>query len=234
MSTITSRSLPVLIMLGAAAMPVHAQWAVVDARAIVQLVAQVNAMKDAVQTAHDQLTQAHHALESMTGDRGMELLLSGIPRNYLPSNWPQLSSAMQGGGSSRLASGILDAITANAVLTPQQLATLPDTARRHIVADRQSKALQQALAHEALAHVSDRFASIQTLIAAIPSAIDQKAILDLQARIGAELGMLQNEQNKLQTLQQATQAEDAVHRQQEREYVVAGHGRFENRFRPAP
>jgi type IV secretion system protein VirB5 len=94
--------------------------------------------------------------------------------------------------------------------------------------------LQQALAQEALANASGRFSSIQSLIAAISTASDQKAILDLQARIGAELGMLQNEQNKLQILHQATQAQDAVNRQQEREQIIAGHGRFESRFQPAP
>jgi type IV secretion system protein VirB5 len=94
--------------------------------------------------------------------------------------------------------------------------------------------LQQALAQEALANASGRFASIQSLVAAISTAGDQKAILDLQARISAELGMLQNEQTKLQILHLATQAQESVNRQQEREEVIAGHGRFASRFQPVP
>ena len=44
---------------------------------------------------------------------------------------------------------------------------------------------------------------MQTLINAIPSATDQKGILDLQARIQAEQGMLQTDQTKLHVLYQA-------------------------------
>ena len=94
--------------------------------------------------------------------------------------------------------------------------------------------MQQALAEEALANTSNRFTSIQSLIAAIGTAGDQKAILDLQARISAELGMLQNEQTKLQILYQSTQAQESSLRQQAWEQVIDGHGRFGARFQPVP
>jgi len=206
-----------------AAMPSRAQWAVVDAPAIVQLIHEVQAMEEQVQTARNQLTQAKQALTTMTGDRGMERLLGGVSRNYLPSTWAQLSTLDVG-----------SAIGGNAVLTPPQLAAMSAADRSHLVAVRRSGAVQQTLAQSALANASGRFASIQALIAAIATATDQKAILDLQARISAELGMLQNEQTKLQVLQQATQAQEAVLRQQEREQIIAGHGRFLSRFQPVP
>jgi type IV secretion system protein VirB5 len=216
--------------------PARAQWAVVDAPAIVQLIQEVQTMGQELQTARAQLTQAKLALQTMTGDRGMELLLSGTVRNYLPANWSQLTSVMQGagGGYPGLASDVRTAMGSNAVLSPQQLSMLSAANQRQIVAARQSSALQQALAQEALTNASGRFASIQSLVAAISTASDQKGILDLQARISAELGMLQNEQTKLQILRQATQAQDAVNRQQEREQIIAGHGRFESRFQPTP
>ena len=94
--------------------------------------------------------------------------------------------------------------------------------------------MQQALSHQALSNASNRFAAIQTLIAAIPSARDQKGILDLQARVSAELGMLQNEQTKVQILNQATQAQESSLRQIGREQVIEGHGSFVARFQPAP
>jgi type IV secretion system protein VirB5 len=122
----------------------------------------------------------------------------------------------------------------NAVLTSQQLTLLSAPEQQRIIAARQVSALQQALAQEALTNSSGRFAALQTLIGAISSAADQKAILDLQARISAELGMLQNEQTKLQILHQATLAQAAVNQQQERELVIAGQGRFETRFQPVP
>jgi type IV secretion system protein VirB5 len=110
------------------------------------------------------------------------------------------------------------------VLTPAQLALLSPSDQQQIAASRQAAALRQAIAQEALTNSSSRFAALQTLISAIGSASDQKGILDLQARISAELGMLQNEQTKLQVLAQAGDALNAAN----------GQGRFETRFQPAP
>jgi type IV secretion system protein VirB5 len=218
-----------------ASAPVRAQWAVIDAPAIVQLVHQVQTMEQAVQTARDQLSQARLTLKTMTGDRGMELLLRGTPRNYLPSNWAQLSSVMQGGGAfPGISADVRTAVNGMAVLTPQQLSTLSPDSRDQIIAARRTNAVRMALAQQALANTSARFASIQSLIGAISAAGDQKAVLDLQARISAELGMLQNEQTKLQILHQATEAQAALDRQRDWEQAVAGQGRFEARFQPRP
>jgi type IV secretion system protein VirB5 len=215
----------------------RAQWAVIDVPAIMQLVQEVQTMQQQLATARNQLQSAQQALQAMTGGRGMERLLGGTTRNYLPSNWAQVVSVVQGqrtSGYTGLSADVQSAVAANAVLSPGRLAALSPAGQQQIQASRQSSALQQALAHQALANSSDRFAAIQSLIAAIPTAGDQKAILDLQARISAELGMLQNEQTKLQVLYQATQAQESVIRQRAREYVIEGHGRFETRFQPVP
>jgi type IV secretion system protein VirB5 len=219
----------------AAAPAAWAQWAVVDAPAIVQLIQEVQTTAQQLQTAKDQLLQAKQALQTMTGDRGMEQLLSGTVRNYLPSNWNQVTGALQGsGGFSTLSADVQGIITANAVISSQRLATLSPGGQQLIQNSRQWSAMQQALSHQALANASNRFAAIQTLIAAISSATDQKGILDLQARISAELGMLQNEQTKLQILNQATQAQESSLRQLSREQVIDGHGPFVARFQPMP
>ncbi len=214
----------------------HAQWAVVDAPAIVQLVKQVVALGQQIEVARQQLEQARAEYQTMTGDRGMELLLGGTTRNYLPTTWQQLTGVLQGSGGSysSLAGDVRSAVASHAVLTPQQLSALPTAGQQTISAARQTSALQQSLAQEALSNASNRFASLQSLINAIGSASDQKAALDLQARISAELGMLQNEQTKLLILQQATQAQAAVNLEQEREQVIAGHGQFQSRFQPKP
>jgi type IV secretion system protein VirB5 len=224
-------------LLGSAALmqPAHAQWAVIDAPAIVQLIQQVANAEQQLITARNQLLQAQQALQTMTGARGMEQLLSGTVRNYLPANWNQLTSAMQGsGGFGTLSSDMQNITTANAVLSPQRIALMSPTEQQMLQASRQWSAMQQAISHQALANTSSRFASLQSLISAIPSAEDQKGILDLQARISAELGMLQNEQTKIQVLAQSTQAQQDVLAQQMREHVVAGYGRFDTRFQPTP
>jgi type IV secretion system protein VirB5 len=213
----------------------RAQWAVVDAPAIVQLIQEVETTAQQLATAKDQLLQARQALQTMTGDRGMEQLLSGTTRNYLPSDWTQVTGVLQGaGGFGALSTDVQSVMSANAVLSPQRLASLPSGGQQLIQSERQWSAMQQALSHQALSRASNRFASIQNLISAISSAADQKAILDLQARISAELGMLQNEQLKVQILNQSTQAQQASLRQQAREQVIDGHGRFNARFQPTP
>jgi type IV secretion system protein VirB5 len=213
----------------------RAQWAVIDVGAIAQLIQEVQTLSQQLTTAQAQLNQAEAALATTTGNRGMQLLLSGTNRNYLPMSAAQLTAASQGaGGYPGLASGVQTSMTTNAVMSPAQLAALPPPAQQQVIADRQTIALRQAVAGQALSNSSARFAALQSLIAAIPSARDQKGILDLQARINAELGMLQNEQTKLQVLGQATDAMSAVNAQREREQVIVGQGQFATRFQPAP
>ncbi len=219
----------------AATSAANAQWAVVDAPAIAQLIKEVQTMEQQLATARNQLDSANRAVQAMTGDRGMAQLLSGTNRNYLPANYTQLTAALQGSSAyPGLASDLRVAMAANAILSPQRLATLSPSQQQEIQSNRQLNAMQQAVSHEALVNTSNRFASIQSLIAAISTARDQKAILDLQARISAEVGMLQNEQTKLQVLYQVTQAQQATLEQQGRERVIDLHGRFETRFQPVP
>lgn len=238
MSILKASVITACLVISVALVPTaRAQWAVIDVGAIAQLIQQLQAMERQLTTSRGQLLSAQQALQAMTGDRGMGNLLSGTQRNYLPTNWAQLIGALQGqhtGTYAGLSSSVQNNVTANSVLSPQQLATLSPSDQQQIQAARQWSALQQAVAQAALANASGRFAAIQTLIAAIPAAKDQKASLDLQARISAELGMLQNEQTKLQVLSQAMQAQESSLREQASERAIAGQGSFATRFQPVP
>ncbi len=214
----------------------RAQWAVIDSASLTQLITEVQTLQEQLQTARGELTQAEQAFRSTTGPRGMQNLLGGTVRNYLPPDWLQIEALLQGAGGAygALAAQVSAAMTANAVLPGARLATLFAAGREQIVAARQATALQQALTREALANASARFASLQALISAIPAAGDQKAVLDLQARMSAELAMLANEQTKVQALYQSTQAQDAANRLKEREASLAAQGQFGSRFQPVP
>lgn len=225
----------VLLLVGVAPRA-QAQWAVIDVGAIAQLVQQVETLDQALTTARGQLTQAQQEFQAITGSRGMQNLLAGTVRNYLPGNITDLASALSqvNSGFSGLSTAIQSAASANAVLTPQQLQALPPDQQARISAWRSTIAMLQGITSSALANSSNRFSAIQQLISAIGSATDEKAALDLQARIGAEAGMLQNEQTKLQSLYQVAQAQQWVNAQQDREAVIAGHGQFFGRFEPVP
>jgi type IV secretion system protein VirB5 len=200
--------------------------AVIDVSSIQQLVQQVRIMQQELQTAQNDLSQAQQAYQSMTGSRGMQNLLSGTVRNYLPANWTQVRAAMNGTGGaySALASSIQASVTANAVLSPSAVAALSPTEQSLLQSQRQNTALLQAVSQQALSTTSSRFASIQQLINTIGSATDPKAILDLQARIAAEQGMLQTDQSKLQALYQAAQAQETAQRARASEQAIADSG----------
>jgi type IV secretion system protein VirB5 len=200
----------------------YAQWAVVDVGAIAQLVQQVNTMRQQLKTTRNQLQQARETLDSMRGGRGMDRLLEGTARNYLPADWEQLAGVLSQAstGYGTLAAELQRIINSNAVLSAQQIAMLSPAERSQLEAARRSAAMLQALTREALSTTSRRFQSIQQLVSAISQANDQKAILDLQARIQAEQGMLQNEATKLGVLYQTAQAEEWARKQRVREQAI--------------
>jgi len=227
MKAIKQRLLGVCALIGVVCAPAaHAQFAVIDVASVAQLIQQLSTMEQQLTTLQSHLRQAQQEYQSITGDRGMENLLSGTVRNYLPSDWASLQGAVTqtGSGYPALASAIQSAINANAVLTTQQLAALSAPERTQLVTARQTAAMLQATAQQALATTSSRFDSIQQLIGAIAGAHDQKGILDLQARISAEQGMLANDQTKLQVLYQAAQAQQWALQQRTREQAMSDIG----------
>jgi type IV secretion system protein VirB5 len=189
---------------------------VIDVGAIAELIQQVQQMQQALQTAQNELNQAKQEYQSITGLRGMQNLLSNINRNYLPTTWAQLPIG--------LASPIQSQVNTNAVLTSAQVAALSPAEQQQLNAARGNAALLQVATQQAYATTSSRFASVQTLINAIPRATDQKGILELQARIQAEQGMLQTDSTKLNLLYQAAQAQELARRQSALEQVVSGVG----------
>jgi type IV secretion system protein VirB5 len=206
--------------------PAHAQFAVIDVASLGQLVQEYQTLQQELSTARSQLSQAQSEYAAITGSRGMQNLLSGTVRNYLPGSWTQLSAVMGGSSGSfpALASDVTALVSANAVLTPAQVARLSSTEQSELAAARQSAALLAATSHAALANTSDRFASLQQLIGALGGASDQKAALDLTARIAAEQGMLQNESTKLQVLYQVAQSQEWARAQRVRERAIADQG----------
>ena len=231
--------LPIIILglvADAAAPLAHAQFAVIDIASVTQLVTEVQNLEQALTVAREQLAQAQTELRTMTGDRGMEKLLGGVNRNYLPADWGQLTAALNDTSSAypALSAGIQLALTEDTVLTPREFDTLSPDGQRQLAENRQTVALLQALSRQALANASSRFADLQQLIGAIGTASDQKSILDLSARIGAEQAMLENEQTKLFVLQAAAEGQRWADEEHDRERAIAGQGQFATRFQPRP
>lgn len=226
---VTRRKLGLLVvclLMAAGAPAVRAQWAVIDVGAIAQLVEQIATMYQQLETARNTLRQAEQQYRATTGGRGMERLLSGTDRNYLPANWAQLEAAVQrADGAYRALGTRLQAILSdNALLSAERVAALSPIERQQLDAARRTAAMFQATSRQALETTSGRFQSLQQLVDAIPSAQDQKAILDLQARIAVEQAMLANEQTKLNVLHQVAEAEEMARKQRLREQALVDIG----------
>lgn len=206
----------------------HAQWAVIDVAAINQLVQEVTTLQQALTTAQQQLAQAQSAYAAITGNRGMSQLLSGTNWNYLPSDSSDIQAVLSGtsGPYGSLGSSVQNHVASNAVLTPQQLASLSSTEASQLTADRTSTALLQSMTDQALTTTSARFAQLQELVNAIPTATDEKGVLDLQARIQAQETLLQNDEMKLGVLYQVAQSEQQADEERAREQAIADIGSF--------
>src|SRR4051794_8850040 len=157
---------------GLGARPAAAIIPVIDASALAQLATQLQTMEDQLLTARDQLTQAQDTLQSMNGPRGMDQLLSHTVRNYLPSDWSQLAAALNQSGSAygALERSVRALIRDNSVLTDAELAALSPDLRALVDTARGNAAALQAIARQALANTSERFAAIEQLIQAIGGA----------------------------------------------------------------
>ena len=220
------KSLSVIVLLLACTLGAsgsHAQFAVIDVNAITQMAQQLRVLQEQLANARSQLTQAQAQFAALTGSRGMERLLEGATRNYLPPDWAVFERTLRRVETSYAALGaqVEAVIQGNAVLTPEQTAHLVPAQREQLEAARQSAALLQVTSRQALQVSSERFDALQALIDAIPTATDSKAALDLQARIAAEQAMLQNEHTKLMVLYQTVEAEERAREQRARELAVA-------------
>ncbi len=92
-----------------AAPAAHAQWAVIDVNAIVQLTQQVSVLRQQLTTAENELTQAQSTFTAMTGSRGMQNLLNGTVRK-LPAHQSWRSAVRVAGNLRhiRRAVGLID------------------------------------------------------------------------------------------------------------------------------
>src|SRR5689334_25138305 len=76
---------------------------------------------------------------------------------------------------------------------------------------------QKGLLQDAMRSASGRLSQITMLMSRINSTSDQKAALEIQARIGAENAMLSHELSQIQMLQGMADAEERIARSRDRE-----------------
>jgi type IV secretion system protein VirB5 len=190
----------------------------VDVAAIAQMTQQFMVLQDQLKNMQNQLKQAEQQVNAMTGSRGMEKMLRNEAEGLIPTNWQETLSQMNGGKIGNLAKSIKD----NASRVDSNLLNqlLPSESASASEGFANSAANAQATAGEAYELSGQRFTRLQKLMDEIGNASDAKAIADLQARIGVEQAILQNETIKMQALAQTASAQQAIQQQQMREMTL--------------
>lgn len=187
---------------------------VIDTSALTQQIQQVASWGQQLKAMTDQYQQLEGQFKALTGGRGYGNIFNNpLLQQYLPAEWQQVYGQVRQGG--------LGGLTSGAQALRQQMG---DTRSCSLIADTQARAsCQQAIAtpyqnmdvfQNALNVANQKPQQIQSLISAIQTTDDPKAIAELQARIAGEQAAMQNEMLKVQLSIQLAEAQNKMTKEQ--------------------
>lgn len=188
---------------------------VIDVANLVQTIMQV--LNDVTEIANqvEQIRALQSQLESINGMRNLgNVFDSDALKNYIPANAFNLVNAVNTSGYGGLAG------TAKTLRDAQMVYNCLDRAGSARITCQASLAQpyqQKGLLQDAMKAASGRLDQIKSLMNQINSTGDQKAVLEIQARIGAENAMLQHEMSQVQMLTGMADSEERVARSRDRE-----------------
>ena len=194
----------------------HAQGIpVIDIANLIQTIQQVLNDATKIENQVQQITALQNQLSSITGARNLGAVLnSPALQNYIPSEAYTVVNAVDASGYSGLSS------TAKALRDAGMVyncLNLVGTQRTNCQATLAQPYQQKGLLQDAMRAASGRLAQISALMNQVNATSDQKAVLEIQARIGAENAMLTHEMSQIQMLQGMADSEERIARSRERE-----------------
>ena len=177
---------------------------VIDVSSLTQQILQVQHMLNQIEQLKSQLVTANKELDSMSGVRGLGNVIDSAYDTAVNVDPDQVLSdaGIRGANEHGLSGDVADLYDSGNQNTATWLG-------------QSQKSLEQA---------QERFSELTGLVAEVNNSPDQKDILDLQARIGAEQVMLQNEMAKLSMLRSQAEANQALHAQRVQQMRVASSG----------
>lgn len=188
---------------------------VIDAANLVQTVQQVMNDITSINNQIQQIVQLQTQLNSITGIRNLgDVFNSPLLLNYVPAEAYTLINAVNSSGYSGLNG------TARALRDQHMVYNCLD--RSGADQTRCQAALaqpyqQKGLLQDAMKSAAGRLTQIQSLMHQINATSDQKAVLEIQARIGAENALLAHEVSQVQMLQGMSDSEERIARSRARE-----------------
>lgn len=188
---------------------------VIDAANLVQAVQQVMNDITAINNQMQQITQLQTQLNSITGTRKLgDVFNSPLLQNYVPAEAYTLINAVNTSGYSGLNG------TARALRDQHMVYNCLDRSgvdQTRCQASLAQPYQQKGLLQDAMKSAAGRLTQIQSLMHQINATSDQKAVLEIQARIGAENALLAHEVSQVQMLQGMSDSEERIARSRDRE-----------------
>ncbi|USZ48834.1 type IV secretion system protein [Halomonas sp. DN3] len=177
---------------------------VIDVSSLTQQILQVQHMLTQIEQLKSQLEMANKELDSMSGVRGLGNVIDSAYDTAVNVDPNQVLSdaGIRGANEHGLTGDVADLYDSGNQNTATWLG-------------QSQKSLEQA---------QERFSELTGLVAEVNNSPDQKDVLDLQARIGAEQVILQNEMAKLSMLRSQAEASQAMHNQRVQQMRVASSG----------
>ncbi|MBE2241650.1 MAG: type IV secretion system protein [Burkholderiaceae bacterium] len=195
---------------------------VIDAANLAQTVQQVVNDITKINNQVQQISQLQGQLASMNGLRGLGTILDNpLLRNYVPEKAYTFVNAVDASGYSGL-SGTGKALRDARMV--YNCGDLEDTARKVCEATLAQPYQHKGLLQDAMSAAAGRLSQISALMGSIDATSDQKAVLEIQARIGSENALLAHEMTQIQMLQGMADADERIarSRDRERQYQMLG------------
>ncbi|EJE4183740.1 type IV secretion protein [Vibrio parahaemolyticus] len=180
---------------------------VIDVAGLTQSIMQVQHAITQIQEMRNQLDTARQNLNSIKGVRNMANIINSAYDTAIDVD-PQ--SVLETAG----------------LLNASDLTQITGVGAALLNSSNLDTANWLAQSQKSLEQSQVRFTELSELVARVNSAPDQKDILDLQARIGAEEVLLQNEMIKLSMLRSQAEANQAIHAQRVKQAAIESSGQL--------
>jgi type IV secretion system protein VirB5 len=210
------RRLSLAACIAAAVPAAHAQGIpVIDIANLIQTIQQVMSDVTKIENQVQQIAELQNQLKAMTGARNLGAVSnSAALQNYIPAQASKYLDAVDATGYAGLTP---TAKTLRDAAMVYNCLDLAGTAKTWCQAALAQPYQHKGLLHDAMKSAAGRLSQITALMTQIDATTDQKAVLEIQARIGAENAMLAHEMSQIQMMQGMADSEERIARSQDRE-----------------
>lgn len=186
-----------------------------NATRIMNFTKQMAEYANQLSTMKSQLSQQQATYKSLVGSRDLNQLLNAGSK-YLPAETLGAYEKIRNGDTSSFL-GQMTALSQKYKNTGKSSTASASAVRE---ANRQAHLRNEAIVDQAFARSNARINNIQRLMNQIDATGDTKASADLQNRINAEMGLIQLEQQNIQLVKYAVEAQDKLRAQQLRDITA--------------